>query len=44
MLGHFNKARVPPKRIVREFAVTPDAHVPVGEFLGFSPQKQLLGF
>ncbi|KAF7338210.1 hypothetical protein MVEN_02046100 [Mycena venus] len=30
MLGHFNKARVPPKRIVREFPVTPDAHVPVG--------------
>ncbi|KAJ7905620.1 translation protein [Mycena olivaceomarginata] len=33
MLGHFNKARVPPKRIVREFAVTPDAHVPVGTTL-----------
>ncbi|KAJ7125458.1 translation protein [Mycena crocata] len=30
MLGHFNKARVPPKRIVREFSVTPDAHVPIG--------------
>jgi len=31
MLGHFNKAGVPPKRIVKEFPVTPDAHVPVGE-------------
>ena len=30
MLGHFNRARVPPKGIVREFAVSPDAHVPVG--------------
>ncbi|KAJ7685300.1 translation protein [Mycena polygramma] len=33
MLGHFNKARVRPKRIVREFPVTPDAHVPVGTTL-----------
>ena len=31
MLGHFRKAGVPPKAIVREFPVTPDAHVPVGE-------------
>lgn len=31
MLGHFRKAKVPAKRIVREFPVTPDAHVPVGE-------------
>lgn len=30
MLGHFRRAGVPPKRIVREFAVTADAHVPVG--------------
>lgn len=30
MLGHFKKAGVPPKRIVKEFPVTPDAHVPVG--------------
>ncbi|KAG6837294.1 hypothetical protein H0H93_011896 [Arthromyces matolae] len=30
MLGHFNKAGVPPKRIVKEFPVTPDAHIPVG--------------
>ncbi|KAF8623486.1 hypothetical protein AX15_006269 [Amanita polypyramis BW_CC] len=30
MMGHFRKAGVPPKRIVREFPVTPDAHVPVG--------------
>ena len=32
MLGHFRKANVPAKRIVREFPVTADAHVPVGEF------------
>lgn len=31
MQGHFRKARVRPKHIVREFPVTPDAHVPVGE-------------
>lgn len=31
MRGHFAKAGVPPKRIVKEFAVTEDAHVPVGE-------------
>lgn len=31
MLGHFRKANVPAKRIVKEFPVTPDAHVPVGE-------------
>ncbi|KAI9057899.1 mitochondrial 50S ribosomal protein L3 [Trametes sanguinea] len=33
MLGHFQKAGVPPKRIVKEFPVTPDAHVPVGTTL-----------
>lgn len=33
MLGHFKKAGVPPKRIVKEFPVTPDAHVPVGASL-----------
>lgn len=33
MLGHFRKAGVLPKRIVREFPVTPDAHVPVGKYL-----------
>ncbi|KAI0780689.1 mitochondrial 50S ribosomal protein L3 [Trametes elegans] len=33
MLGHFEKAGVPPKRIVKEFPVTPDAHVPVGTTL-----------
>ncbi len=32
MLGHFRKAKVPPKRIVKEFPVTEDAHVPVGTF------------
>lgn len=34
MLGHFRKAQVPPKRIVKEFPVTPDAHIPVGESPG----------
>ncbi|EMD38294.1 hypothetical protein CERSUDRAFT_82556 [Gelatoporia subvermispora B] len=33
MLGHFKKAGVPPKRVVKEFPVTPDAHVPVGTTL-----------
>jgi len=30
MRGHFKKAGVSPKRIVKEFPVTPDALVPVG--------------
>ncbi|KAL1710070.1 translation protein [Schizophyllum commune] len=33
MLGHFNKAGVPPKQVVKEFPVTPDAVVPVGTTL-----------
>jgi len=33
MLGHFKRAGVPPKHIVREFEVTPDAHIPVGTTL-----------
>ncbi|RDX56513.1 mitochondrial 50S ribosomal protein L3 [Polyporus arcularius HHB13444] len=33
MLGHFNRAGVAPKRIIKEFPVTPDAHVPVGTTL-----------
>ncbi|KAJ8078891.1 hypothetical protein AAF712_001173 [Marasmius tenuissimus] len=33
MQGHFRKAGVAFKRIVREFPVTPDAHVPVGTTL-----------
>lgn len=33
MLGHFSRAGVPPKYIVKEFPVTPDAHVPVGTTL-----------
>lgn len=33
MLGHFKKAGVPAKRIVKEFPVTPDAHVPIGTTL-----------
>ena len=32
MLGHFKKAGVPPKRIIKEFPITPDAHVPVGTY------------
>ena len=31
MRGHFKKAGVDPKRIVKEFPVTPDAHVEIGE-------------
>ncbi|KAJ9127548.1 hypothetical protein QFC24_000957 [Naganishia onofrii] len=30
MLGHFKKAGVEPKKVVREFRVTPDAVLPVG--------------
>lgn len=30
MLGHFNKAGVSPKRIVKEFEVTEDALLPIG--------------
>jgi large subunit ribosomal protein L3 len=30
MRGHFKKAGVPSKQVIREFKVTPDAHVPVG--------------
>lgn len=30
MQGHFRKANVSPKRIVKEFPITPDAHVPIG--------------
>ncbi|GBE82102.1 54S ribosomal protein L9, mitochondrial [Sparassis crispa] len=33
MLGHYRKAGVHPKRVVKEFSVTPDAHVPVGTTL-----------
>ena len=32
MLGHFAKAGVTPKRIVKEFEVTKDALIPVGTF------------
>jgi large subunit ribosomal protein L3 len=35
MLGHFKKAGVAPKRIVKEFPVTPNAHVPVGMYIKF---------
>ncbi len=30
LLGHFEKAEVPPKRVLAEFKVTPDAVLPVG--------------
>ncbi|KZV86934.1 mitochondrial 50S ribosomal protein L3 [Exidia glandulosa HHB12029] len=33
MRGHFRKAGVTPKEIVKEFVVTPDAHLPVGTTL-----------
>ena len=33
MIGHFKQAGVPSKYIVKEFPVTPDAHVPIGEFI-----------
>lgn len=33
MRGHFRRAKVHPKRIVKEFPVTPDAHVPIGEMV-----------
>ncbi|THH12639.1 hypothetical protein EW146_g7508 [Bondarzewia mesenterica] len=33
MRGHFRKAGVPPKRVVKEFPITPDAHVPIGTTL-----------
>lgn len=32
MRGHFRKAGVPSKYVTKEFSVTPDAHVPVGEY------------
>jgi large subunit ribosomal protein L3 len=32
MRGHFKKAGVQPKRLVKEFPVTEDAHVPVGRY------------
>lgn len=32
MKGHFRKAGVPSKYIVKEFPVTPDAHLPVGAY------------
>jgi large subunit ribosomal protein L3 len=32
MLGHFAKAGVPPKRIVKEFPVTADAMLPIGVY------------
>ncbi|TEB36403.1 ribosomal protein L3 [Coprinellus micaceus] len=33
MLGHFKKANISPKRYVKEFPVTSDAHLPVGTTL-----------
>jgi large subunit ribosomal protein L3 len=37
MAGHFKKAGVSPKRTVKEFPVTPDAHVPVGKLIRIQP-------
>ena len=39
MLGHFNRAGVSPKRIVKEFRVSPDAHIPVGAYDAHSSRK-----
>lgn len=39
MRGHFEKAGVPSKYVVKEFPITPDAHVPVG-----MPKYVHLGF
>ena len=36
MMGHFNKAGVSPKRIVKEFPVSADAHVPVGAYSAYT--------
>jgi len=44
MLGHFRKAKVSPKRIVREFPVTPDAHVPVGTYIIYSTMLHVAHF
>ncbi|CAE6488050.1 unnamed protein product [Rhizoctonia solani] len=41
MLGHFSKAGVSPKRIVREFEVTEDALLPVGKSSPFQTTKVL---
>ena len=30
MRGHFKKAAVHPKRMVKEFPITEDAHIPIG--------------
>jgi hypothetical protein len=40
MLGHFKKAGVPPKRMVKEFSVTADAHIPIG----WCPSKRNLAW
>jgi large subunit ribosomal protein L3 len=44
MIGHFKKANVPPKRVVKEFPVTADAHVPVGASLDHVLTQSLRGF
>jgi hypothetical protein len=41
MLGHFSKAGVSPKRIVKEFEVTEDALLPVGMLPIFRIDKVL---
>ncbi len=33
LLGHFAKAEVEPKRVLGEFKVTPDAILPIGEWV-----------
>lgn len=46
MRGHFSRAGVTPKRIVTEFPVTEDAHVPVGArqpFLALLSSSRIVG-
>ena len=43
MKGHFKKAGVNPKHIVKEFPVTPDAHIPVGAHLQHTGHRPSTG-
>jgi len=44
MRGHFSKAGVSPKRIVKEFPVTPDALVPVGRSLNHNQSVLIVSY
>jgi large subunit ribosomal protein L3 len=39
MRGHFKRAGVTPKNIVKEFPISPDAHVPTGASFTLYQQK-----